>query len=88
MIKQIIDKNFHTKSSINNGLVRITQKKVVFVLKEISGIRAPQENWGTPNIIRNSTSKELIPYIRGFWDAEGGLPKNPEKTTKTEERYI
>lgn len=88
MLKKIIDKNFLTNSRINNGLVRITNKEIVLSIKELSDIKNPQENWNTPSILKNLSSKEVIPYIRGFWDAEGGLPENPELTTKAEQRYV
>ena len=89
ILKQIIDKNFNTKSNVNNGLVRITRKEIVSKIIEISNMTIPQVNWNTPEIIKESLSKKIITsYIRGFWDAEGGLPKNPIKTKKAEERYI
>lgn len=89
IIKQIIDSNFKTKSNINNGLVRVTRKNIVSKIIEISDMEVPQVNWDTPEVIKNSKSKEIITsYIRGFWDSEGGLPKNPSKTKKAEQRYI
>ncbi len=89
LIKRIIDKNFKVNSNINNGLVRVTRKEVVSKIIEISDMVVPQVNWNTPKIIKKSDSKEIIiSYIRGFWDSEGGLPKNPSKTKKAEQRYI
>ena len=34
------------------------------------------------------SAEERKPYIMGFWDAEGGLPKNPKKCKKAEQKYI
>ena len=88
LVKNLLDKNFGATANINNGLVRVTQKKVVERIAEFSGIKSPQEFWDTPKILASLRSTELIPYIRGFWDAEGGLPKNPEMTKRAEQRYV
>lgn len=89
IIKNIIDKNFNTVSNINNGLVRVTRKKVVSEMIRLSDMEVPQINWNTPSMIKKSNSDRIIiSYIRGFWDSEGGLPKHPEKTKKASERYI
>jgi intein-encoded DNA endonuclease-like protein len=87
-LKEIVEKSFRTKTHISNHLLRITNKESVMKIKELSDITTPQEVWNTPRILQNLDSHSLIPYIRGFWDAEGGLPKNPEVTKKSEERYI
>jgi len=88
VLKEIVNKIFHTNVSINNNLLRITRKEVVMKIKNISGMVSPQSKWNTPTILKKLDSVTLIPYIRGFWDAEGGLPKNPTSTLKAEERYI
>ena len=88
LIKNLIEKNFNVPANINNGLVRVTRKNFVSKIVEFSEMISPQENWNTPTKLTKLEPNQLIPYIRGFWDAEGGLPKEPEKTTKSEQRYI
>ena len=75
-------RNFGIKGKITkhvNGaqILRINGKRVVEDLLLLSEMKIPQENWDTPRIIKNQKKEILRSYVRGFFDAEGGLPKNP-----------
>ena len=81
LIQSIFNKEFGKEGRITRHMkgywiLRINDKQLVTKIIEISGIKIPQENWGTPEDIRNCSDKETITsYIRGFFDAEGGLPR-------------
>ena len=66
-------------------MFRITNKKIVMDIQRLSDMISPQKGWKTPKIISEKNEKDLIPYIRGFWDAEGGLPKQP---LTAKQRYL
>jgi intein-encoded DNA endonuclease-like protein len=90
-MQKLISRNFGISGKISkhiNGtkILRINGKKVVQELLRISEMKIPQENWDTPNIIKQQTSnKILLNYLRGFFDAEGGLPKDP---LNAKQKYI
>ena len=74
-----------TKHVNNTAILRVNGKEIVRKLLELSEMKIPQENWDTPNIIKKQRSEIQMHYVRGFFDAEGGLPKNPATATQ---RYI
>jgi len=86
VLKQIIEKNFAVTARVHKNLLRVTNKKAVRKLQEISGIKP--FGWETPEVVKRLSPVRRIPYIRGFWDAEGGLPRFPNLCTKAEQRYI
>ena len=86
VLKPIIEKNFHVNANIHGNLLRITNKRAVEEIQKISGIKP--WGWNTPEVVKKLPVAERIPYIRGFWDAEGGLPKNPEACKRAEQIYI
>ena len=86
ILKPIIERNFQVKVHIHKNLLRLTNKKAVQKLQKLSGIKT--RGWNTPYFVKTLPPETRIPYIRGFWDAEGGLPKNPEKCKKAEQRYV
>lgn len=91
LIQEIFKKEFGKSGRITRHMkgywiLRINGKKFVEEITEISQIKIPQENWGTPGRIKQSKQRKIIiSYIRGFFDAEGGLPR---KVTKTSQKYI
>ena len=60
-------------------ILRITRKSVVEELRRISGFKSPQTKWNTPGVIVHQSLRILKAYIRGFFDAEGGVPEDPLK---------
>ena len=90
MLHDLFQKNFSISGKISshvNGtkILRICGKTFVEDIQRISEICTPQEKWNTPKIIKNQSNKIQLSYLRGFFDAEGGLPKNPEKA---KQKYI
>ncbi len=90
LLQKLFERNFQAKSNITkhvNGteILRINGKDVVKRILEISEMKIPQEFWNTPTIVKKQTLKIQTHYLRGFFDAEGGLPKNPQ-TAK--QRYL
>ena len=83
VIKPILEDNFGVRVSLKDNLLRMYSKKAVLKLIEISGIKT--HGWNTPPFIRKLPAEHLKPYIMGFWDAEGGLPKD---CLNTKQRYI
>ncbi len=61
-------------------ILRITNKAVVLKIVEISEIEVPQNTWDTPSLLHTAPEAAKIDYVRGFWDAEGGLPKTTKQT--------
>ena len=86
ILKPIIESNFGVRVNIHGNLLRLTNKNAVLKMQKISGIKP--HGWNTPEIVRKLPLEKRIPYIRGFWDAEGGIPRNPEKCTKSEQMYL
>jgi intein-encoded DNA endonuclease-like protein len=86
VIKPIIESNFGVRVNIHKNLLRLTNKKAVHEIQRISGIKP--FGWNTPEFVKELPLEERIPYIRGFWDAEGGLPSKPEKCSRAEQMYI
>ena len=66
-------------------VLRIFDKRVVSELIRLFDIATPQTRWGTPDIIRRAGADIVKHYVRGFFDAEGGLPKDP---TRAKQHYI
>lgn len=67
-----------SKSGVRTYYVlRIFDKELLTRLIYIFEIEMPQKFWKTPTFIKNSRDKEVtVSYIRGFFDAEGGLPRD------------
>ncbi len=86
VIKPIIKNNFGINANIHKNLLRLTNKNAVHEIQRISGIKT--HGWDTPKAVKSLSLEKLVPYIRGFWDAEGGMPKKPENCTKSEQMYI
>ena len=74
-VSDIIFDLFGKRYIPKKNMLRITDKKIVYQIKQLSEIISPQVNWKTPKMLKNE--KNIVPYIQGFWDAEDGLPKNP-----------
>ena len=82
LLQRLFERNFRAKGNITrhvNGtdILRINGKDVVKNILEISEMKTPQEFWDTPTVIKGQSLEIQIHYLRGFFDAEGGLPKNP-----------
>ena len=58
-------------------VLRIFDKKVVMKVREMIGITCRQVLWTTLRFLRDAGEECIKAYIQGFFDAEGGLPKNP-----------
>ncbi len=58
-------------------ILRIFDKKVVDELMKLFDIVTPQTRWGTPTVIKYAGIDLVSHYVRGFFDAEGGLPRDP-----------
>ncbi len=41
---------------------------------KLSEMKVPQTAWETPSFVSRASKIAKKAYIRGFWDAEGGLP--------------
>ena len=74
-----------TQHSKDAKILRITGKETTYKILEISQMKVPQVTWKTPKIIQEQKNSVQLQYLRGFFDAEGGLPRNPE-TAK--QKYI
>ena len=84
ILQKIISKKFGyegkiTKHRGNYYILRITRKTVVEKIIELAEITTPQSRWNTPVIIKKQPLEIQKEYVKGFFDAEGGLPKNPKK---------
>ncbi|MBI2674942.1 MAG: LAGLIDADG family homing endonuclease [Candidatus Aenigmarchaeota archaeon] len=82
LLQKFFETHFGIRGNITkhvNGAVilRLNGKDVVNSVLEISEMKIPQEFWETPKIIKIQPLEIQISYLRGFFDAEGGLPKNP-----------
>lgn len=83
LLQKLFEKSFEISGNITkhiNGteILRINGKNAVEVILKISEMKVPQDSWETPKVIREQSLEIQINYLRGFFDAEGGLPKNPE----------
>ncbi len=81
-LQNIFKKNFGILGNITqhvNGteILRINGKDTVNTILKISEMKIPQELWNTPSIIKRQPLELQLQYLRGFFDAEGGLPKSP-----------
>ncbi len=81
-LNKILYKNFNISGKITNHvngskILRINGKKFVEEIVAISEFKVPQELWDTPSIIKKQNIELQLAYLRGFFDAEGGLPKDP-----------
>ena len=84
ILQTIIERKFGYKGKItkhqkNYHILRITRKTVVERIVAIAEITTPQSQWNTPTIIKKQPLEIQKEYIKGFFDAEGGLPRNPKK---------
>lgn len=84
-VAHVLADHFGVRPGIRNNLLRLSNKRVIEELLEISEYRCPQDTWETPSVVRRASTDELWWYTSGFWDAEGGLPWNPEATAQ---RYV
>ena len=74
-----------TKHVNNTNILRINGREIVERIIQVSGIKVPQNNWQTPEVMKKQQTAGILAYIRGFFDAEGGLPKYPKKN---KQKYI
>ncbi|MBI4181653.1 MAG: LAGLIDADG family homing endonuclease [Candidatus Aenigmarchaeota archaeon] len=86
VLKPIIERRFHCTVHVHGHLLRITNKRVVDDIRRLSGIKP--WGWHTPAPVKLLPPSRRITYIRGFWDAEGGVPKHPERCHRAEQRYL
>ena len=82
-LQKLFERNFGVSGNITshvNGtqILRINGKEFVNEILEISEMKIPQEHWNTPSIMKKQPLEIQKYYIRGFFDAEGGLPKDPK----------
>jgi len=89
-VQNVFKKEFRKEGNIlrhmkGYWIIRINGKETVRKIAEISQMKIPQENWKTPSLIEASDIETKINCIRGFFDAEGGLPK---KITKSSQKYV
>ena len=80
-LQNIFKKNFDISGNITqhvNGteILRISGKDTVNTILKISEMKIPQELWNTPSIIKRQPIGLQLHYLRGFFDAEGGIPHN------------
>ncbi len=68
---------FGERFNVRNNMLRITNKNIVLEIQNVSEMVSPQKYWKTPSFVFKLDVLDLIPYIQGFWDAEGGLPRKP-----------
>jgi len=74
IIKQEFDINPKIMKFKNNFIIQINSKVLFIFLNKIFEMSTNQSDWETPKIIKQN--KELwIPYISGFFDAEGYCTK-------------
>ncbi len=91
LIQKIVEKEFGKGGKIKRHsggywILRISGKEIVNKIVELSEIKTPQKNWNTPSKIKNTNNIKIkISYIKGFFDAEGGLPN---KITSNSAKYI
>lgn len=52
----------------------INSKEIFEKVCELSNYPGSQKEWNTPKIVLNSSLETKIEYVRGFFDAEGGVP--------------
>ena len=89
-MKQLFEKNFDVSGRISKhvnetNILRINNKTFVQNLLRLSEMKIPQENWNTPRIIKSQNNELHLHYLRGFFDAEGGMPKDPKNA---KQKYI
>ncbi len=90
VIQRIFLKHFGVEGKITQHsegarILRIGGKDIVNKIIGISQMKIPQENWNTPDVIKNQSNSVQLEYVKGFFDAEGGLPKDPENASQ---KYI
>ncbi|MBI2578360.1 MAG: hypothetical protein HYW26_01470 [Candidatus Aenigmarchaeota archaeon] len=90
LLQTLFHKEFEARGTITkhaNGteILRINGRSYVEKILDISDFETPQEFWDTPKCIKEQKVKIQIHYLKGFFDAEGGLPKKPD-TAK--QKYI
>jgi hypothetical protein len=80
IFKELFDYGGNITPHGEYSILRITTKAVVLRIVEVSEIEVPQGSWETPSIVHTLPEASQIDYVRGFWDAEGGLPKTTKQT--------
>jgi len=80
IFKELFDYGGNISPHGEYSILRLTKKTVVHRIVEVSEIEVPQHTWNTPSIIPTLPEASQIDYVRGFWDAEGGLPKTTDQT--------
>ena len=90
VLQKIFLKHFNnagriTQHSRDAKILRITGKEAVYKILEISQMKVPQVDWNTPKIIEKQKNTIQLQYLRGFFDAEGGLPRDPKNA---KQKYI
>src|SRR3989344_3566441 len=81
-LSKLLKKNFGRDFNVSNNMLRITEKRIVLSLLKSSDMVSPQKLWGNTKSVLDLDDNKIICYINGFWDAEGGLPKNPTLAKK------
>lgn len=84
-VAKIISENYNVKPKISGNLLRLNNKKIIQQMIKDCEYKKPQKNWMTPNNVKKGTDEEKWEYVSGFWDADGGLPKDPDFVTQ---KYI
>lgn len=84
-ISEIIFENYNVKPKITGNLLRLNNKKIVEEMIKDAEYKKPQKFWNTPSIVEKGNDEEKWEYVSGFWDADGGLPKDPRCVTQ---KYI
>ena len=84
-VAKIISENYNVEPKISGNLLRLNNKTVIEKMIADSEYKKPQKFWETPTIVKEGTEDEKWEYISGFWDADGGLPRDPNNVTQ---KYI
>ncbi len=85
VVNDMVLNSFGISGNLHGNLLRFTNKSFVLKMLEISEMSSPQTDWKTPSIVLTASMQQKLVYIQGFWDAEGGLPENPENSNQ---KYI
>lgn len=84
-LSEIIFENYNVKPKITGNLLRLNNKKIVEEIIKDAEYKKPQKFWNTPSMVEKGNNEEKWEYVSGFWDADGGLPKDPRRVTQ---KYI
>jgi intein-encoded DNA endonuclease-like protein len=90
LLQKLFEKNFGVKGNITKHrdgyeILRMNGRNFVKTVIDLSEIKTPQDTWNTPKIIKSQSLEIKINYLRGFFDAEGGLPRDPKNA---KQKYI